>query len=660
MVVDSEILFWPISRASSSKKCFIVGWEDASGIDSGLEIGNGTLTTVCAFTVDVVTNDGHKRSGTPLDDLRQALNELSDRQPCFRQGSCESQWCWPCTKYGSLKVLGTWEPVPVSPVENDGDLRKFISTPNGPWEKPKSHNGEKVNCHQQLVMYESCGGIQSLKHYCHRVKRSSEFDPGCMDPFQKVLARISEAESIEEELKCIIQLNSARRQEKPTGEEVLHASYQRQKRTNADKQPTQSRNPRTLTPCLSVHNLLIAWSLSFLHWNGQSSTNTIPFLRHFPLLRAFYLFRWQRKQGLCCDETKLPRIAHIRSSTNTLYSAIQATFDGILGLIVGTAVASNTTAVRSSIIATWELIHQRLLRNNIGWLETFPVGFKLNVPLTRNMGREILIVVEAYEWSTRALMASPARQKIAISVIGVVGVAFGFVMLSAVLFDLVRLASMHICVISLVFSKMYKAQLRTLSSLWKLFRGKKQNVLRSRTDTLEYDSMQLLLGTVLFTICLFLFTTILVYYTFFTVVNLCVTVFVASAWLMFVAVQSVPLGKLFSQTTNPMMTSEMVVFETLSEFEEDTLFKAIRLDISGVSQAEGRTCVRKLVSVPQSISSILSEAYSSHLKSFIFRVFSYFVSIPSGCSSSLARECLTDGRAFYEEQMKAAEPVPVS
>ena len=56
-------------------------------------------------------------------------------------------------------------------------------------------------------------------------------------------------------------------------------------------------------------------------------------------------------------------------------------------------------------------------------------------------------------------------------------------------------------------------------SLWRLFRGKKWNILRERVDTAEYDISQLFLGTLLFTTLVFLLPTILLYYGIFAAVR---------------------------------------------------------------------------------------------------------------------------------------------
>ncbi len=58
-----------------------------------------------------------------------------------------------------------------------------------------------------------------------------------------------------------------------------------------------------------------------------------------------------------------------------------------------------------------------------------------------------------------------------------------------------------------------------LASLWRLFRGKKWNVLRQRVDSASYDVDQLFIGTLLFTVLLFLLPTTALYYIVFTGVS---------------------------------------------------------------------------------------------------------------------------------------------
>ena len=62
-------------------------------------------------------------------------------------------------------------------------------------------------------------------------------------------------------------------------------------------------------------------------------------------------------------------------------------------------------------------------------------------------------------------------------------------------------------------------------SLWRLFRGKKFNPLRNRVDSSPHENVeQLFVGTLAFTILLFLYPTTLVYYAVFAVLESFLTV----------------------------------------------------------------------------------------------------------------------------------------
>lgn len=69
------------------------------------------------------------------------------------------------------------------------------------------------------------------------------------------------------------------------------------------------------------------------------------------------------------------------------------------------------------------------------------------------------------------------------------------------------------------------SQSSALCSLWRLFRGKKFNPLRNRVDSSPHENVeQLFVGTLAFTILLFLYPTTLVYYAVFAVLESCLTI----------------------------------------------------------------------------------------------------------------------------------------
>ena len=263
------------------------------------------------------------------------------------------------------------------------------------------------------------------------------------------------------------------------------------------------------------------------------------------------------RSSKCCFEAREVRARKDLLLVSKIGSAI---VDGIAGVLLAFTFVNMPNYVLGLVEKVWLFIHVRLLRENISWLETFPVGFKLNVPLTTNMGREILLVVSTYESALALAFGRSSTQLFLVRVLGLIGALFGFTVVSALVFDTIRLATLHIKIISGTFCKMFRLLLHTQSSLWKLFRGKKLNPLRHRTDTLEYDSMQLLLGTMLFTICLFLFTTLLVYYAFFTTVTLSVAGCGVLVWIVHILILRLPLAEYLVRVICPHRFPKTVYF----------------------------------------------------------------------------------------------------
>ena len=78
--------------------------------------------------------------------------------------------------------------------------------------------------------------------------------------------------------------------------------------------------------------------------------------------------------------------------------------------------------------------------------------------------------------------------------------------------DMLSLLTLHIYCFYVAAARIYGWQLGIIISLFHLFRGKKQNVLRNRIDSCDYELDQLLLGTILFTLLTFLLPTVIVFY----------------------------------------------------------------------------------------------------------------------------------------------------
>ena len=77
--------------------------------------------------------------------------------------------------------------------------------------------------------------------------------------------------------------------------------------------------------------------------------------------------------------------------------------------------------------------------------------------------------------------------------------------------DLLRLTTLQLHIAHCLTRVIWTWLLDSLGGLWNLFRGKRWNVLRQRTDAYQYDVDQLFLGTLAFVVGTFLAPTVLVY-----------------------------------------------------------------------------------------------------------------------------------------------------
>lgn len=234
--------------------------------------------------------------------------------------------------------------------------------------------------------------------------------------------------------------------------------------------------------------------------------------------------------------------------------------DSILGIVTGIMWVRYSTTIISWMSHIWEYFNSTVLYDNIKWLEQFPVGFKLNVPLTIVFGRLILMLSSVYQsmlsqlWSYAWLDFS----------LGYISIIFGFRSLLSICHDLARLSTVHISVLNIFFRTIFWFQSSLIRSLWHLFRGKKRNILRQRSDTLQYDFMQLFLGTIMFVICIFLFTTVLVYCIYFCVLDLLIQCAIMVLRLCYIFVSSFPFGYLAASLFQPFsltIKSEVVEME---------------------------------------------------------------------------------------------------
>eukprot|EP01129_Flabellula_baltica_P016349 TRINITY_DN8666_c0_g1_i1.p1 TRINITY_DN8666_c0_g1~~TRINITY_DN8666_c0_g1_i1.p1 ORF type:complete len:531 (+),score=83.45 TRINITY_DN8666_c0_g1_i1:18-1610(+) len=151
------------------------------------------------------------------------------------------------------------------------------------------------------------------------------------------------------------------------------------------------------------------------------------------------------------------------------------------------------------------------------WIMGWPAGFKLNGPLDTFMGELFKMYNSSWYIFTQYFVSSlfPTFLQV-ILLSNFMGISFFFSVLS----DYIQFSNLQVFFLHTAITKFFKFQLRMLESLWFLFRGKKDNVLRGRVDSLDYNIDQLLVGTLVFAIVSLLVPTVGIYFLFYVALKL--------------------------------------------------------------------------------------------------------------------------------------------
>ncbi|XP_075231560.1 phosphatidylinositol glycan anchor biosynthesis class Q isoform X2 [Lycorma delicatula] len=194
------------------------------------------------------------------------------------------------------------------------------------------------------------------------------------------------------------------------------------------------------------------------------------------------------------------------------------------------------------------------LRQLIEWLMGSPAGLKLNFPLNSVLGKFFIYHIDLW-WSFLGLVRPFLEYSFYIFLlIGRLGFSFQI----AILADFLAIASFHVYCIYVYAARLYNLQLRGLGSLSRLFIGCKRNPIPGKVDSCPYTTEQLFVGTIAFTVLLFLLPTTFVYYIVFAAMRLAVIgiggILTRARFLL----QSLPLYVLVLWFFNPVLTASSV------------------------------------------------------------------------------------------------------
>lgn len=203
-------------------------------------------------------------------------------------------------------------------------------------------------------------------------------------------------------------------------------------------------------------------------------------------------------------------------SVNT---CVQQMIDTLLGVtLMYFLMSDNTAQYFANICLSYGDKVAGELKLLLDWLMGAPAGLKLNSQLTHILGK--FFQYHIYLWSGYLYVLKPVLGQLVYysSVAGVWGLSVQLALFQ----DILSTMTVHIYCFYVYAARLYRLQMYAMASLWRLFRGKKWNVLRQRVDSAIYDADQLFVGTLLFTVLLFILPTTGLYYFVFTMLRVVV------------------------------------------------------------------------------------------------------------------------------------------
>ncbi|PKS11244.1 hypothetical protein jhhlp_003005 [Lomentospora prolificans] len=231
--------------------------------------------------------------------------------------------------------------------------------------------------------------------------------------------------------------------------------------------------------------------------------------------------------------------------------------DVIIGIAMGSYIIEHAEWVGQQIGIILRTYTVEALQTSITWLMGWPAGLKLNNELAAFLGDLFLWVIDY--WSGFIDLLQPALPHI----IWFIGFSsFGGASMPLAMFsDLLSALTIHIYSFYLASARIFNWQLSILISLFHLFRGKKHNVLRNRIDSCDYDLDQLLVGTIVFTLLVFLLPTVLVFYLNFAIARMIIISLKAAFDTLLSCLNHFPLFAIMLRIKDPSRLPGGVRFE---------------------------------------------------------------------------------------------------
>ncbi|KAF6014723.1 hypothetical protein HII12_001139 [Brettanomyces bruxellensis] len=248
-------------------------------------------------------------------------------------------------------------------------------------------------------------------------------------------------------------------------------------------------------------------------------------------------------EALILKGTKFSPAVYIKFY-NTVWLIVN---DILLGIMVSSLLQEEKEKIIEYIASSINEI-KILMYSTIIWLMNSPAGFKLNNELATFLGELILWVIDF--WHYKVIMKFLNYAGIIIDIIAILVKCGGVSLFVAISVDLFNLLTLQLQGFYIACTRIYRWQYHALLSLFRLFYGKKHNILRHRIDSNAYEFDELMSGTILFTILIYLLPTIAAFYLTFATTRIACIFVVTSLDFLLISLNHLPLGVFLLRVKN--------------------------------------------------------------------------------------------------------------
>lgn len=224
-------------------------------------------------------------------------------------------------------------------------------------------------------------------------------------------------------------------------------------------------------------------------------------------------------------------------------------------------------------------VYDQLLSNIVRWLMNSPAGFKLNNELASFLGQLIIWVL--YIWRRLVLNSLTSNIGLLLKCIAIITKYGGISMFFCTVLDLVNILFLNIYGFYVACTRLYFWQLNIIMSLFKLFYGKKYNVLRNRVDFNDYEFDQLLLGIIVFSILIYLMPTVFIFYLTFAVARICLLIITSTLKFVLISLNHMPIVVLLLKLKNKERLPSGIII-TLHPLKGELFLKTVPLSMKQI------------------------------------------------------------------------------